>query len=119
MEIKESKLSPIIIGDGDKIIKQYPNENVILNQGSKIFLVTNYNTVKMQDITGWSRNEIDTYAKLINLNVTFNGFGYAKEYSINKNSIIDTSKILEVTLEPKYTEEKEEDQDKKDDKNSQ
>ena len=113
-ELKDSGLKSIIIGDGENIIKQYPEENVILNKNSKVFLLTNSNKYKMVDIKDWSRNDVLSYAKLINLNVVFNGFGYVKEYSINKNSEIDLSKTLEVTLEPKYKLEEETDEDKKD-----
>ncbi len=112
-EINDAGLKSIVIGDGDKVIKQYPNEDVTLNKNSKVFLLTNSNSYKMIDINGWSRNDVLSFTKLINLNTTFSGFGYVKEYSLKKNSEIDLTQTLEVTLEPKYKEE-EKDEDKKD-----
>ena len=73
----------------------------------------------MVDIKDWSRNDVLSYAKLINLNVVFNGFGYVKDYSIDKNSEIDLSKTLEVTLEPKYKLEEDVGEDKKDENKTQ
>ena len=62
----------------------------------------------MPDITNWSRSEVETFAKLIKLDVLFDGYGYVTKYNFEKNSKIDLSKSLSVTLEKKY-EEKEED----------
>jgi hypothetical protein len=59
----------------------------------------------MLDIKGWSRSDVETYAKLLNMNVTFEGYGYVKSYSVKKDTVINRDIILNVTLEPKYKEE--------------
>ena len=102
------KMTPIIIGDGTKIINQYPLDGTKLNIGSKVFILTNGTNYTMPDITNWSRSEVETFAKLIKLDVLFDGYGYVTKYNFEKNSKIDLSKSLSVTLEKKY-EEKEED----------
>ena len=104
-EITENGLSPIVIGTGEKIINQYPKENNKLNVGNKIFLLTPSNEYKMIDIKGFSRSEVETYAKLSGIKVSFEGYGYVKSYSIKKDSVINQEDILSVTLEPKYKEE--------------
>lgn len=104
-EITDNKLIPIVIGSGEKIINQYPKENNRLNVGNKIFLLTTSNEYKMLDIKGWSRSDVETYAKLLNMNVTFEGYGYVKSYSVKKDTVINRDIILNVTLEPKYKEE--------------
>ena len=112
-EITNSKLKPIVLGDGSKVIKQYPESNKTLNVGNKIFLKTNSNEYKMPDIKGWSRNEVETMCKLLDLDVAFDGYGYVTKYSIEKDTIIDFSDTLEVTLETKYKEETKEKDTKK------
>jgi penicillin-binding protein 2B len=102
--LNDAKMVPIVIGEGTKIINQYPKSNTTLNIRNKIFLLTNSATYKMPNIEGWSRSEVMTFANLIGLKVTFDGYGYVTKYSIAKNSIIDTSNTLEVTLEQKYKE---------------
>ena len=92
----------IVIGDGNKIIKQYPKENTKLNAHNKIFLLTNDTNYKMINIKGWSRNDIQTFADLINLKVTFEGTGYAESYNFKNNEEIDLTKTLEVKLKEKY-----------------
>ncbi|UKI58432.1 MAG: hypothetical protein L6V81_03220 [Clostridium sp.] len=38
----------------------------------------------MPNIKGWSRNDVLTFAKLINLNVTFEGTGYVDSFNIKR-----------------------------------
>ena len=97
-----SGLIPIIIGNGTKIIKQYPNNGSLLNLNSKVFLLTNSNEYTMPDIRNWSRSDVKSFCDLIGLNVTFDGYGYVTEYSIPKNTTIDLNTILTVTLKGKY-----------------
>lgn len=108
-KLTNANMNPIVIGDGTKIINQYPNKGTKINLGSKIFLLTNASEYKMPNIKGWSRSDIDTFANLINLNVSYSGIGYAKEYNIKKNSIIDLNTTLEVELETKFKDEPQED----------
>ena len=113
-EITSNKLVPIVIGEGEKVINQYPSKSTKLNVNNKIFLLTSSEKYKMLDIKGWSRSEVSTYAKLVNLSVTFEGYGYVKKYSIKKDSELSSDDILSVTLEPKYQNDKTE--ETKDDK---
>ena len=103
--IKANKLTPIILGDGLKVINQYPKEGIKLNVSNKVFLLTASNEYKMLEIKGWSRSDVETYAKLLNIKVTFDGYGYVKKYSIKKDTVIHSDDILSVTLEPKYKKE--------------
>ena len=95
-------MESVIIGEGEKIIKQYPSKGVTLNVNNKVFLLTNDNKYKMLNIKGWSRNDILTFAKLINLNVTFEGTGYADSFNIKEGAEIDLNTTLEVKLKEKY-----------------
>ena len=104
--LETSLMKPIVIGEGTKIIKQYPASNTKLNAGNKIFLVTNdTNNYKMLDIKGWSRNDVITYAKLVGIDVSFEGTGYVKSFNIKKDTLLDANIKLEVVLEPKFKEE--------------
>ena len=56
----------------------------------------------MPNIKDWSKSDVTTFAELVGINVTFEGYGFVKEFSINKNTVIDKSSTLHVVLEPKY-----------------
>lgn len=104
-EITNNKLTPVIIGDGQVIINQFPKEDTKLNVGNKVFLLTTSENHKMIDISGWSRSDVLTYSKLLNIKVDFDGYGYVKTYSIKKDTVIGKDETLNVTLEPKYKKE--------------
>lgn len=101
-ELKEAKMDVILIGNGDKIINQYPKENTIMNINNKIFLLTNDTEYKMADIKSWSRSEVVSYANMLNINVNFSGYGYVTSYSIKKDTTLSENMPLDVVLEPKF-----------------
>lgn len=100
--LDNNNMEAVILGNGNKIIKQYPEKGTVLNINNKIFLLTNDNKYTMPNIKGWSRNDILTFAKMIGLNVTFEGTGYAESYNIKNDTEIDLTKTLEVKLKEKY-----------------
>ena len=103
--LKKEKMNPIIIGDGNKIINQSPLKGTTINLNNKVFLLTNSTDYKMPDIKGWSKNEVQTYFNFIGIDVIYNGYGYVKEYDIEKGKDLTKDMILNVKLEPKYKEE--------------
>ena len=96
--LNSQNLKPIIIGDGTYVINQYPLKNTSVIAGDKIFLMTNSNKYIMPDITNWSRNEVETYCNLINLNCSFKGYGYVLSQSIATGEEITNDKKLEIEL---------------------
>ena len=108
--IKNAGLNAIVIGDGEKVINQYPKEKTVLNTNNKVFLLTSSNEYKMPDIEGWSRSDVQILCNLLNIKVTFEGFGYVEEYNIEEGTTIDTNTRLEVKLRSKYIEEIKEDE---------
>ena len=96
--LENEKLKVYQIGNGNRIINQYPLKNSEVIVGSKIFLLTESSDYLMPDITGWSSSEVMNFCNLIGLKYKFNGYGTVKEFNIEKDTIIDLSKTLEVTL---------------------
>ncbi|MGI6330040.1 MAG: penicillin-binding transpeptidase domain-containing protein [Bacilli bacterium] len=66
----------IIIGNGEKIINQYPNLDVLVNSKDKLFLVTNNQEIIIPSLKEWSRREVLTYCHLSNLKCQIEGYGY-------------------------------------------
>lgn len=102
-EFLESKnIKVIVIGDGEKIIKQYPNYNSTVSQNDKVFLLTNGTNYIMPNMKSWSRSDAEIYFSLINMKIKFNNYGYVTETSIKPGDKIDISKTIEISLEPNY-----------------
>lgn len=99
-KINDLKLTPIIIGEGNVITNQYPKNNSTVVAGTKLFLLTNDSVYKMPDITGWTLTEVMSFCKLIGLEYEYEGYGFVKEFSIPKDTEIDTNGKLTLTLEP-------------------
>lgn len=93
-------ITPYIIGDGTRVIKQYPNKDILTHQSAKVFLLTNSKNVTMPDINGWSESEVINFCNLIGLKYNFNNYGYVKSFNIEVGSQIDIeNQTLEVELE--------------------
>lgn len=105
-EVKEvltkTGLNVIVIGNGDRIINQYPTKGTTVVTGDKIFLVTNGDEKVMEDLIGWSKNDFLKYAQLLNIKYDIDGYGYIKEQSIKAGTVIKEDTKLEVKLENKY-----------------
>jgi len=99
-ELKKYGLNPIVIGNGKYVMNQYPIANSKVVVGSKVFLRTNSDEIKMPDTSGWSTNEIIRFCDMIHLKYTLNGYGNVVSTSIPKDTVIDPSAMsLEITLE--------------------
>ncbi len=91
-------LCPIVIGDGEFIVKQYPNKDSYVLAGSKVFLITNGNNIVFPNVIGWTHNEIETFAKLLNIKYNINGYGKVLSTSLPEGSIIDSNSELTIEL---------------------
>ena len=102
-ELEENGISTIQIGDGDKIIKQYPNKNTKITSSDKVILVTNDKNIKMPSFIGLSRNEAKQVLDLLNIKYKFEGYGYVYEQNIPSGSEI-SKKTLTLKLRSRYME---------------
>ena len=98
-ELNSKGISVVVIGNGDKIIKQYPNKGTTLVNNYKVFLVTNGDDITMPNVTGWSRNDVVRLCNILGIEYKINGNGYVVSQNIQEGS--RPSGILEVNLENK------------------
>lgn len=103
--LENKNLDVVILGDGDKIINQYPSVNEKIIENEKVILLTNSTNIKMPSIKGWSKQQVEALTKLLNLNYEINGYGYVNTQSIEKGTIITNDLILSVELKDTYIEE--------------
>lgn len=103
-DLENKKINVIVIGNGDKVINQYPKKNNVLNANDKLFLLTNSTDLKYVNIEGWSKSDLNSYANLLGVTFTYNGYGYVTGSNIT-DRIVTKGETIEVTLKPKYIEE--------------
>ena len=97
-KLKQMGLNPIVLGDGKYIINIYPKKGTKVIKGTKIFMITSNNNITMPDITNWSESEVKTFAGLVGIECNINGYGKVVSQSIEKNTIIDSTSVLNVEL---------------------
>lgn len=97
-QLNSYNIKTVVVGTGNKIIKQSASVGDNLVSGDTIILITNDSEYKMPDITGWSRKNIIDLCKIFNLSYEFEGYGYANSQSIAAGSVINDSDNLKVIL---------------------
>ncbi len=100
--LSSSGLSPIVIGDGEKIIDQYPEEGSILNIDNKVFLLTSSEEYRMINIKSFSRSEAQTFCNLTNIKCIFDGYGYVTDFDLKKGSILNSDTVVNINLNKNY-----------------
>ena len=87
-------LDVVVLGNGNKIIDQYP-KNATLLTNDKIFLLTNDNNVKIPDLKGYSRIDAISLLDLLDIDYEIEGYGFVTEQSIKAGeNITDKIKLI-------------------------
>lgn len=95
ISLLESKgLKPIVVGDGDVVVNQYPikNKNIII--GSKVYLKTNSDNKNMIDITGWNKTEVINLMSFMEVDYEINGVGKVVSFNIPVGNAISEKVII-------------------------
>ena len=71
----------------------------------KVFLLTNDYDVKMPNIIGYSAKDVISLSNILGLDYKLNGTGFVTNSLIPEGSDVNTSTVLEVTLESKLSTE--------------
>lgn len=106
--LNEMGIKPIIIGNGNKIVNQYPKQNTTIIEGDKVFLVTNGNEYKMPNMHNWSKNEVMLFFGLTGVKYELEGSGYVYMQSISTDTILNNDSVVNIKLKDKFTESNEE-----------
>ncbi len=100
--LEDNKIDAVVIGDGTKVIDQYPKSGSIVSQNDKVFLLTNGTNFVMPNMIGWSRSDVNIFGGFTNIRFNYTNYGYVISTSKNKNERISSSDSIDVVLKPKY-----------------
>lgn len=104
-ELTNQKITPIVIGEGAKIISQYPSRGTTVMSGDKVILLTNDANKKMIDLTGWSSGDAIHLFTLLGIAYETEGHGYITNQSIKPGTVITGKETIKIILNDKYVEE--------------
>lgn len=98
-KLKDFDIHQVIIGNGDSIVKQYPEENETIISNQNIFLLTDGTTLTMPDMSGWTKKDITAFWDMTQIEVQMSGTGKVKSQNIKKGKTIDKDSVIKVKME--------------------
>ncbi len=101
-ELKKQGLTYVKIGEGDKVINQYPASDTKISSLDKVIIVTNDPNMTMPNLMGFSASEVKTIMNLLNINYELEGNGYVTSQSISPGTILKKEDIIHIVLGKKY-----------------
>jgi penicillin-binding protein 2B len=95
--LKEKGLTPVVVGEGEKIEKQIPEEGAVILGGEKVILKTSGKVIA-PDMTEWSLRDVMKFAQAAGLKLNKAGSGYVTKQSIQPGSAVKEGEYLIVEL---------------------
>ena len=96
----ENHINTVIIGNGDKIINQYPNKGETVLSYDRVFLITNEGEGKMPNLIGYSRSEAIYLMKTLGYDYELEGYGYVTNQSVKEGDLVGNN-VVKITLKEK------------------
>lgn len=101
-EIDTMGVKQVIIGNGDKVIKQYPNKGDQVLSSDTVYLITNDSNPTIPDMTGWARSDAIRMIEFLGLSHEEEGYGYVTSQSIPGGTPKGSNTTMKITLSEKY-----------------
>ncbi len=92
-----------VIGNGDKVIKQYPERNDKITNQDTIYLITNDTNLTIPNVVGLSSKVANNLLSLLGVKVKLEGVGYVTNQNIAENTPITNGMEITLTLSPKFS----------------
>jgi len=97
-ELEKIGLTPIVIGNGNKVTETYPMKGEVILEGEKVLIKTN-GELTAPDMSGWSLRDVMKFVAVSDLNLTVEGSGFVKAQSISPNKAVKKGDALTVKLD--------------------
>ncbi|WP_025728769.1 penicillin-binding transpeptidase domain-containing protein [Atopobacter phocae] len=87
----------VVIGNGDSIIRQYPEEGAPIMPGRPVILMTSEEAI-MPNLQGWARQDVEGLASLLKVDIKQTGVGHVVSQNVKPGVPIDPT----ITWKIKY-----------------
>jgi penicillin-binding protein 2B len=102
IELDTKKVNYIVLGNGNKIIKQSPNPYESFSSNDTLYLITNDSNITVPNVVGLSSKIAKDILSKLNIKVNLDGVGYVTTQSVPEGTIITEGMEMILTLSPKY-----------------
>ena len=92
----------IILGNGNKVIKQIPKAKEKLISNDIVYLITNDKNITVPNVIGLSSKTAKEILQSLNIKVNLDGVGYVTAQSISPETPITEGMEIVLNLEPKF-----------------
>lgn len=102
-ELEANLLKVFVLGDGEKVIDQYPLRDSRLYKNSVVVLLTEQYNKAMPNLTGLSYKDAVNILKLMGVKYSVNGKGYVVSQSVPEEIVVGDDVTVEITLSDGYS----------------
>lgn len=95
-ELKQKKLNPVILGNGSKILKQYPQSNTSVLKKQNVFIYSG-GEITMPNMKSWSVHDVLIFERLTGIKVKIVGNGIVNKQNIPANTVLKKSTKIRVS----------------------
>ena len=103
LELENNKVNYIVLGSGDKIMKQTPASGNTITTNDTIYLITDDSNITIPNVVGLSSKVAKSLLQNLNIKVNLNGVGYVTAQSIPEGTPISEGMEINLTLNPKFS----------------
>ena len=93
----------VILGDGDKVVKQTPEDKSIITTGDTVYLITNGSSVTVPNVVGLSSKIAKDLLQKLGVIVHLDGVGYVTAQSVGEGTAITDGLEITLQLSPRYS----------------
>ena len=93
----------VVLGNGDKVVKQTPEDKSIITTGDTVYLITNDSLITVPNVVGLSSKIAKDLLQKLGVIVHLDGVGYVTAQSVGEGTAITDGMEITLQLSPKYS----------------
>lgn len=93
----------IVLGNGSKIVKQYPERSDKITNKDTVYLITDDQNITVPNVVGLSSKVASNLLNLLGVKVKLDGVGYVTGQSVAPGTTITDGMEISLTLSPKFS----------------
>ena len=94
VKTKTKGVKTLYLGNGVKVVDQYPIKDSVIDANDILILKTNQDNYKLPNLTGYSKSEVKSICNMLELKCTYNGYGYVKEQTVKDKVVKKNDKVV-------------------------
>ena len=102
VDLINRNINLVILGNGNKVIKQSPNPNEMISSNDTLYLITNDNNITVPNVVGLSSKVAKDLLTKLNIKTNLDGVGYVTAQSVPEGTLITENMEMILTLSPKF-----------------